>query len=118
MTGSNYNHIRGLKFNIKADLRDVFTWNVKQIFVYVTFVPTNQEKPEIIIWDRIISSKKDAKLALYKIPSKYRIEDYDDVLSETPFKLVLKWNVMPWIGFLSYENRNGLISKALSVASD
>lgn len=50
-----YAHIR---FDLDADLSGLFTWNTKQLFVYVTANypsgPDTQEMSEAVIWDDII----------------------------------------------------------------
>lgn len=48
-----------IRFDLDADLSSLFTWNTKQLFVYVTAnYPTssgnNDEQTESIIWDMII----------------------------------------------------------------
>ncbi|MES1918058.1 Signal peptidase complex subunit [Bonamia ostreae] len=111
VTNNKILYLRNLRFNLKADFRSMFTWNVKQIFVYVAIIPEEGDFPEYVIWDKIIQRKKDSNLKLFKVRNKYRIEEYDEKLNEGKFRLALRWNVMPWIGFMSYENRNGLSTK-------
>ncbi|KAL3422915.1 signal peptidase subunit [Phlyctema vagabunda] len=52
-----YAHIR---FNMNADLSSLFTWNTKQVFVYVSATwPSNStgaRDNEAVIWDTIITS--------------------------------------------------------------
>ncbi|RDW78503.1 microsomal signal peptidase subunit (Gp23)-like protein [Coleophoma crateriformis] len=52
-----YAHIR---FNLNTDLSSLFTWNTKQVFVYVSATwPSNSTGPrdnEAVIWDTIITS--------------------------------------------------------------
>ncbi|KAL0943800.1 signal peptidase subunit family protein [Colletotrichum truncatum] len=55
-----------IKFSLDADLSDLFTWNTKQVFVYVTAEwPDNSKKNTVpgvnatnqaVIWDQIITS--------------------------------------------------------------
>lgn len=50
-----------IRFNLQADLSDLFTWNTKQVFVYVTAewpnpgAATNATN-EAVIWDSIITN--------------------------------------------------------------
>jgi hypothetical protein len=49
-----YAHIR---FSLSADLSSLFTWNTKQIFVYVSATwPSSNTTNEAVIWDTIITS--------------------------------------------------------------
>lgn len=46
-----------IKFDLDADLSPLFTWNTKQIFIYVTAnypTGTGEEQSEAVIWDQII----------------------------------------------------------------
>ncbi|KAI8183995.1 Signal peptidase complex subunit SPC3 [Colletotrichum sp. SAR 10_65] len=62
-----------IKFSLDADLSDLFTWNTKQVFVYVTAEwPDNSKKNAIpgvnvtnqaVIWDQIITAPSSDHLA-------------------------------------------------------
>ncbi|KAF6842556.1 signal peptidase subunit [Colletotrichum musicola] len=50
-----------IKFSLDADLSDLFTWNTKQVFVYVTAEWPHESKGQnatnqAVIWDQIITS--------------------------------------------------------------
>ena len=47
-----------IKFSLEADLSDLFTWNTKQLFVYVTaeWPGPNNDTNEAVVWDSIITS--------------------------------------------------------------
>jgi len=47
-----------IRFNLDADLRTLFTWNTKQVFVYVTaeWPGPNNSTNEAVIWDKIITN--------------------------------------------------------------
>lgn len=47
-----------IKFSLDADLSSLFTWNTKQVFVYVTaeWPGPNNSTNEAVIWDDIITS--------------------------------------------------------------
>lgn len=49
-----------IKFSLEADLSDLFTWNTKQVFVYVTAEwpeqGANNATNKAVIWDSIITS--------------------------------------------------------------
>jgi len=123
-----YAHIR---FSLSADFSSLFTWNTKQVFVYVSATwPSSNTTNEAVIWDTIITSpsadhlqnigpaalKKLIKSAKGKAidPSrgkielknqkpKYQITSPSGKLAETE-DVVLKvhYNVQPWVGVLTW----------------
>ena len=52
------------KFNLKADLRPAFHWNLKQLFVFVVAEYESPNKPvnQVIVWDKIVKSSAEANL--------------------------------------------------------
>ena len=48
-----------MTFDVNADLRSVFTWNTKQLFVYVQAEYETQENRinEVVLWDSIVQQK-------------------------------------------------------------
>ena len=63
-----------IKFSLEADLSSLFTWNTKQIFVYVTAewpstspsgatLPGNATTNQAVIWDTIITAPSADHLA-------------------------------------------------------
>uniref|UniRef100_A0A7N0ZU04 Signal peptidase complex subunit 3 n=1 Tax=Kalanchoe fedtschenkoi TaxID=63787 RepID=A0A7N0ZU04_KALFE len=88
-----------LTFSVEADLQSLFTWNTKQIFV---FVAAEYETPknalnQISLWDGIIPSKDSAKFSI-QVSNKYRFTDQGSNLRGKPFNLTLHWHVMPKTG--------------------
>ena len=53
-----------LTFDLHADLRPAFNWNVKQLFVFVVAEYRSKTNPlnQVVIWDKIIEHPKDARL--------------------------------------------------------
>ncbi len=93
-------------FDLDCDLRGVFNWNVKQLFVYVTAryaTPTNPFN-EVVIWDRVVNKTSDARMKLRDVFNKYPLIDQGRGLLNTPVTLALNWDVMPITGLL-YMNR-------------
>ncbi|XP_022150797.1 signal peptidase complex subunit 3B-like [Momordica charantia] len=88
-----------LTLNISADLQSLFTWNTKQVFV---FLAAEYETPknslnQISLWDGIIPSKEDAKFQIHT-SNKYRFVDQGSNLRGKEFNLTLHWHVMPKTG--------------------
>jgi signal peptidase complex subunit 3 len=89
-----------LTFDLDADLRGVFNWNVKQLFVYITAqyrTPANGFN-EVVIWDKVVNRSADAHLKLFDAFNKYPVIDQKTNLRNTPVTLALNWDVMPIAG--------------------
>ncbi|XP_050240443.1 signal peptidase complex subunit 3B-like isoform X1 [Quercus robur] len=124
----NGNEEVSLTLNISADLQSMFTWNTKQVFV---FLAAEYETPknslnQVSLWDDIIPSKERAKflihttnkyrfidqvslwylalfmcrpeLFLIHTTNKYRFIDQGSNLQGKEFNLTLHWHVMPKTG--------------------
>ena len=55
-----------LSFDLNADLRPAFHWNLKQLFVYVVAEYETSANPlnQVIIWDKIVKSQKGKFLVM------------------------------------------------------
>ncbi|GAB2227790.1 hypothetical protein Drorol1_Dr00009617 [Drosera rotundifolia] len=88
-----------LTLNITADLQSLFTWNTKQVFV---FVAAEYETPknslnQVSLWDGIIPSQEHAKFWI-RTTNKYRFTDQGSNLRGKELNLTLHWHVMPKTG--------------------
>ncbi|XWS28956.1 hypothetical protein CRYUN_Cryun25bG0115900 [Craigia yunnanensis] len=88
-----------LTMNISADLQSLFTWNTKQVFI---FVAAEYETPknslnQVSLWDAIIPAKENAKFWIHT-SNKYRFVDQGNNLRGKEFNLTLHWHVMPKTG--------------------
>ncbi|XP_043694821.1 signal peptidase complex subunit 3A-like [Telopea speciosissima] len=88
-----------LTLNMSMDLCSTFTWNTKQVFV---FLAAEYETPknslnQISLWDHIILNKDQAKFET-RIVCKYPLIDQGSNLRGKKIKLVLHWYVMPKTG--------------------
>ncbi|KAH7659952.1 Signal peptidase complex subunit 3 protein [Dioscorea alata] len=95
----NGNDEVSLTMNISADLQSMFTWNTKQVFV---FVAAEYETPQnalnqVSLWDGILPSKENAKFWIHTT-NKYRFVDQGSNLRGKDFNLTLHWHVMPKTG--------------------
>uniref|UniRef100_A0A453LLE0 Signal peptidase complex subunit 3 n=1 Tax=Aegilops tauschii subsp. strangulata TaxID=200361 RepID=A0A453LLE0_AEGTS len=78
---ANANDEVSMTLNISADLSSLFTWNTKQVFV---FVAAEYETPQnalnqVSLWDGIIPAKEHAKFLIHTT-NKYRFIDQASVL--------------------------------------
>ncbi|XP_050381947.1 signal peptidase complex subunit 3B [Argentina anserina] len=89
----------GLSLNITADLQSLFTWNTKQVFVFVAVeyeTPKNSVN-QISLWDGIILSKEDSKFSI-QTRNKYRFVDEGSNLRGKEYNFTMHWHVMPKTG--------------------
>eukprot|EP00897_Mesotaenium_endlicherianum_P000765 jgi/Mesen1/1068/ME000123S00235 len=96
-----------LVLNITADLRDVFTWNTKQLFVFICaeYGTKKNELNQISLWDRIIEREEDAVFSLPFERNKYGLIDQGNNLRGRPVNLTVYWNTMPICGALRIDKR-------------
>ncbi|KAH8116583.1 signal peptidase [Phellopilus nigrolimitatus] len=93
-----------LKFNVSADLTPLFDWNTKQLFLYLgaEFTSADGTQNEVVIWDRIVRRKEDAVINVNG-KSKYILRDMAKTFEHaSPAHYTLKYNVMPYVGVLTY----------------
>ncbi|KXZ50940.1 hypothetical protein GPECTOR_14g187 [Gonium pectorale] len=87
-------------FDLNADLRSVFSWNTKQLFVYVQAEYETDENRvnEVVLWDHIVQQKDKAHLRLSGHKTKYAFIDAGRNLRGRTVNLTLVWCVMPRVG--------------------
>ncbi|KAI4367857.1 hypothetical protein MLD38_016481 [Melastoma candidum] len=88
-----------MTMNITANLQSLFTWNTKQVFV---FLAAEYETPmnslnQVSLWDGIIPTKEHARFWIHTA-NKYRFIDQGSNLRGKDFNLTLHWHVMPKTG--------------------
>ena len=61
-----------LSLQLDADLRSVFNWNVKQLFVYVTAEYETEANVlnQVVVWDQIISEPQHAWIRSSSVANK------------------------------------------------
>jgi len=94
-----------VNFNITADLTPLFHWNTKQLFLYLEAEYTNTQgvKNEVVIWDRIVRRKEDAVINVAGGKNKYMFRELSSAFKKAPpAHYSLKYNVMPYVGALTY----------------
>ncbi|WVZ72105.1 hypothetical protein U9M48_020617 [Paspalum notatum var. saurae] len=88
-----------LTFNVSANLESLFTWNTKQVFVFLTAEYENAKNSlnQVSLWDHIIPDKEHANVQL-EVKSKYPLIDQGSSLRGKKVQFVLHWHVMPNAG--------------------
>ncbi|KAH7441281.1 hypothetical protein KP509_03G032100 [Ceratopteris richardii] len=82
--------------NISADLSSIFSWNTKQLFVFVAAEYTTPKNSwnQISLWDSIITAKEDAVFQALEY-NKYAFIDQGKNFRGLSFNLTMYWHVMP-----------------------
>jgi len=90
-------------FDLKADLRHLFNWNVKQLFLYLTaeYETSSNSLNQVVIWDKIIQRGENSVLDHKNIRPKYYFwDDGHGLKGNKNVTLTLSWNVIPNAGNL------------------
>ncbi|CAN1124316.1 Signal peptidase complex subunit 3B [Linum perenne] len=88
-----------LTMNITVDLQSLFTWNTKQVFVFIAaeYETSKNALNQVSLWDAIITSKDHAKFWI-QTANKYRFVDQGHNLRGKEFNMTMHWHVMPKTG--------------------
>lgn len=91
-----------LRFDLKVDLRPVWNWNVKQLFVYITVEYETDEHPvnQVTIWDHIVMEKENALIDKQGALNKYSLFDHGHGLRNRDITFWLNWYIVPVSGVL------------------
>eukprot|EP00753_Platysulcus_tardus_P008701 PLAT16179.1.p2 GENE.PLAT16179.1~~PLAT16179.1.p2 ORF type:complete len:138 (+),score=55.78 PLAT16179.1:76-489(+) len=70
------------QFDLQADLRPLFHWNVKQLFIWVSaeYETDSHEVNQVVVWDSIITKKEQALLDLKDVDMLYLLTDHASTL--------------------------------------
>ncbi|KAF6202306.1 hypothetical protein GE061_004704 [Apolygus lucorum] len=101
-TDNALNDFAVVNFDVKVDLRGLFNWNVKQLFVYLTaeYATDDNVFNQVVVWDEIIERREDALLDLNDVASEYFFWDDGSGLRNRNVTLYVSWNVIPVAGAL------------------
>ncbi|XP_008806256.1 signal peptidase complex subunit 3A-like [Phoenix dactylifera] len=88
-----------LALNISMDLRSLFTWNTKQVFIFLAaeYETSKNSLNQISLWDHIVPDKDHAKFQA-QVANKYPLIDQGSNLHGKKVELALHWHVMPRTG--------------------
>ncbi|XP_045480529.1 signal peptidase complex subunit 3 [Harmonia axyridis] len=97
------NDLGFLTLDLQTDLTNLFNWNVKQLFLYLTaeYETANNKLNQVVLWDRIILRGENAKLNYKNMNTKYYFwDDGNGLRGNKNITLTLSWNIIPNAGFL------------------
>jgi len=90
-------------FGIKVNLGEVFNWNVKEIFLYLTAEYTTEQNAlnQVVLWDKIVMREGKQDIDLKSVdPEYYFFDDGRGLLGNENVTLTLSWNVISNAGGL------------------
>ncbi|XP_045492813.1 signal peptidase complex subunit 3 [Colias croceus] len=97
------NDLGYLTFDLKTDLSNLFNWNVKQLFLYLTaeYITPSNELNQVVLWDKIILRGENALLDFKNMNIKYYFwDDGNGLKGHNNVTLTLSWNIIPNAGLL------------------
>lgn len=97
------NDLGFVTFDLQTDLTNLFNWNVKQLFLYLTaeYVTENNILNQVVLWDKIIQRGENAVLDYKKLNTKYYFwDDGNGLRGNKNVTLTLSWNIIPNAGSL------------------
>lgn len=101
--GRERNDLGFLTFNLEGDFTNVFDWNTKQLFLYMTahYTTKNNVVNQVVLWDHIIERGDDPVVNLKNHHTKYYFwDDGNGLKGNSNVTLTLSMNIVPNAGFL------------------
>ncbi|XP_067944673.1 signal peptidase complex subunit 3-like isoform X2 [Watersipora subatra] len=83
---------------VKVDLSQVFNWNVKEIFLYLTAEYSSDLNAvnQVVLWDKIVMRENDQVVDVPSVePKYYFFDDSRGLIGNSNVTLTLSWNVIP-----------------------
>merc|ERR1711893_123913 len=97
------NDLGFITFDLQSDVSEIFNWNVKQLFLYLTaeYKTKANELNQVVLWDKIIKRGDNAVLNYKSMNTKYYFwDDGNGLKGNDNVTLTLSWNVIPNAGTL------------------
>lgn len=97
---------------LDMDVSSLFTWDTKQVFLSIVGSYTSpnrvrrfltQPQNEVVFWDRIVRSKRQAKVHVPNLRNKYGLREVSRTFQNiTSIEFSVHWNVMPYVGMMRH----------------
>ena len=97
--------VANVSLAIEMDLRPLFNWNTKMVFVYAyaEWVSQINAVNQVVLWDAIVLDEKDAVLSFPSLGAEYRLSDQGHHFRGKTFKLTAVYNRIPHTGPLEWK---------------
>jgi|UniRef100_A0A7S1SWI0 signal peptidase complex subunit 3 len=98
----NGNEEAYIVMDLHADLRSVFSWNTKQLFVFVSveYATPRNGVNQVVVFDKIVEEREAAVITSSNLRNKYNLVDQGKNLKGKTVNVTVTWNVMPVVGAL------------------
>lgn len=90
---------------LDMDVSSLFTWDTKQVFLSIvgSYTSPNRPQNEVVFWDRIVRSKRQAKVHVPNLRNKYGLREVSRTFQNiTSIEFSVHWNVMPYVGMMRH----------------
>jgi signal peptidase complex subunit 3 len=108
-----------LKFDLDVELSKLFTWNTKQVFIYIVaeYTTSKHVTNQIVIWDTVVDTyeREDADFLIEGLEAKYPLNDVAGDISKADVTLSVHWEVTPILGVFSLRGGKELHSANLVI---
>lgn len=87
-----------------TDLKPLFNWNTKQVFVYVSadYATARYPSNEVVVWDRILRSPRFARVNIADGKQKYEFKEITNTFANVSARFRVQYDVHPYVGFLQH----------------
>lgn len=104
-----------MSFDINIDTTDLFHWNTKQVFVFLTasYNVDDDRKSSIVIWDKTFRFNTEKNFEGTDIFMKYPLIDKGDELRNQTVTFSLSWDVTPFVGLMYTQTHPKTFTKIL-----
>ncbi|GAA6008353.1 hypothetical protein JCM11491_004445 [Sporobolomyces phaffii] len=93
-----------VKFDLHADLSPAFDhWNTKQVFVsLVAESSSSSHTSQVVLWDRIVTSKRHARIHLELARQKYEYKSPAGTFANQTATYSVHYHIQPYVGALTH----------------
>ena len=98
-----YTDLGLVSLNLNTNLTELFDWNVKQLFLFLTaeYRTKENELNQVVLWDKIVERDDNYIIHITRMPPKYYFwDDGNGLLANNNVTLTLSYNVVPNSGLL------------------
>ncbi|GAA5828053.1 hypothetical protein JCM5353_003164 [Sporobolomyces roseus] len=92
-----------LKFDLKTDVKPLFNWNTKQVFLSLVADYSTPSHPDnsVVLWDRILTSSRQSRINIQEGRQKYEFKTPSTSFGNGTAVYSLWYQVQPHVGVLT-----------------
>ena len=92
-----------LTFDLHLNLKPLFDWNTKQVFLYLyaNYTTSRNAVSQVVLWDKIVLRGENPVIDYTDMGTKYAFfDDGFGLRGNKDVNLILEWNIIPLAGLL------------------